>query len=91
MSLLHNVRENSLSKRPSALVRVCLGKKTNVRSQKFPCETVSLTGKLTKHNTTLVYLKIDPLEEIFVAYTVNLHAFMDQQSFGLLNHWTPST
>jgi hypothetical protein len=39
----------------------------------------------------MVYLKIDPLEEIFVADTINLHAFMDQQSFGLLNHWTPST
>ena len=40
---------------------------------------------------TLVALQIDPLEEIFVADMVNLHAFMDEQSFGLLNHWTPST
>jgi hypothetical protein len=88
MSLSHNVRENRSPKKPSALGRVV--SKENQR-QKFPCETVSLTRKLTKHNTTLVYLKIDPLEEIFVAYTVNLHAFMDEQSFSLLNHWTPST
>jgi hypothetical protein len=40
---------------------------------------------------TLVSLKIDPLEKIFVADMVDLHAFMDQQSFGLFNHWTPST
>ena len=32
-----------------------------------------------------------PLEKVFVADMVYLHTFMDEQSFGLLNHGTPST
>jgi hypothetical protein len=49
----------------------------NVRSQKFPSETVSLAGKITRHNTTSVYLQIDPLKKVFVADMGDIHAFMD--------------
>jgi hypothetical protein len=41
-----------------------------------------VSGSLNRIRPT----QIDPLEKIFVADTVNLHAFMDEQSFGLLNH-----
>lgn len=55
------------------------------------CIKVSLTRKLARHNTALYVPHVDPLEKVLVADMVNLHAFTDEQSFGLLNHGTPST
>lgn len=90
MSLLNNLRPYRLSKRPSALVKNCLGTRpTSEARSSLVNGLLNREDYEAQHN--FAYLKIGSLEEIFVADMVNLHAFMDEQSFGLLNHWTPST